>query len=74
MKSFDKLVKEWQTENRNERLGQYFCNRYIKKPYPELYYEADYFTTAWLIAQWLVDHNYQEELPQKVFELPSLEK
>jgi hypothetical protein len=50
----------------HERLGQYFINRYIKSPWPELFYSTDENKTLFLISKWLKDHQYTEQLPSKI--------
>ena len=50
----------------DQRLGQYFCNTYIKQPWPELYYEEDGETAFDMIAEWLQDNQYYDKLPEKV--------
>ena len=47
------------------RLGQRFCNMYIKNSWPELFY-ADDETASLLIQQWLVDNHYTTQLPQEL--------
>lgn len=47
------------------RMGQRFCNMYIKASWPELYYCDDY-NAFFLIYAWLHDHQYYEELPPVV--------
>lgn len=48
------------------RLGQYFCNTYIKGSWPELFYEEDEEKAAEIIRTWLVDHQYTDTMPPKV--------
>lgn len=48
------------------RLGQRFVNTYIKGSWPELYYEADETKAAEIIEQWLIDHQYNDHLPEVV--------
>lgn len=47
------------------RLGQRFVNMYIKNTWSELFY-ADDEKASYLIAQWLNDHQYYDELPQEL--------
>lgn len=51
---------------RSVRLGQYFCNTYIKGSWPELFYEEDEEKAAEIIRTWLVDHQYTDTMPPKV--------
>jgi hypothetical protein len=66
MKSFDQLLNKYTAENRSERLGQFFVNRYCKTNWPDLFYMADQEFAAHLIKDWLKDHNYEKELPQQI--------
>lgn len=50
-----------------QRLGQRFCNMYIKDSWPELFYAHDIDATI-LIHQWLTDNSYLEELPKPLTE------
>lgn len=45
------------------RLGQYFCNLFIRESWPELYYEADDAEANALICEWLERHQYTDALP-----------
>lgn len=57
---------DWYNNRRQyERLGQAFCNDFIKHSWPELYYAEDDTALA-LIDNWLFDHTYFEEMPVKV--------
>lgn len=53
-------------KKKSPRLGQYFINHYIQKPWPELYYEENYLVAARTIYEWLEDHCYHDELPEKL--------
>ena len=68
MNSLSLLVKEWQEESREERLGQYFCNRYIKKPWPELFYCNSFSRALAIISKWLEDNHYTDVLPDRIIE------
>lgn len=50
---------------KNQRLGQYFVNTYIKGSWPELFY-ADDAKALPMIAEWLEAYQYQECLPSQV--------
>lgn len=69
MKSFQSLLSDYLRSESNERLGQYFVNRYIKKPWPELFYEESDVKAGGMIVSWLEDNQYTEELPEKVQDL-----
>jgi len=69
------IFHQWLTDfyqNRKEqqcmRLGQAFCNDFIYKPFPELYYEKDEQKAVDTISKWLYDHNYLTTLPRKIGE------
>ena len=66
MQSLKQLWMEYQKADTGERLGQYFVNRYIKKPWPELFY-CDSDVVAYVeITDWLRDNQYLDGLPQKI--------
>lgn len=67
MKSLEKLVNKFNNDASTPclRIGQYFCNRYIKGSWPELYY-AEHEDAIKMIEQWLQDNHYQENLPQPI--------
>lgn len=48
------------------RLGQYFCNTYIKGSWPELFYEKNDNKAAEMIRVWLADHSYTDSMPPVV--------
>jgi hypothetical protein len=48
------------------RLGQHFVNRYIKNPWPELFYCEDESRSKAMISTWLMDNQYTDQLPQQV--------
>lgn len=49
-----------------ERLGQAFCNDFIKDSWPELFYCEDEGKCVKMITQWLNDCQYHDSLPVKV--------
>lgn len=63
MESLDKVESKHGREGRSLRLGQFFCNRYIKAPWPELYYEESTEKAREMIRAWLIDHHYLDKLP-----------
>jgi len=69
MQSLKLLMDDYCKENRHERLGQYFCNRYIKQPWPELFHETDTPTAANMIEEWLANNQYTDTMPQKIGDL-----
>lgn len=68
MNSIEQLLKEYKIYGRGERLGQYFCNRYIKKPMPELYYQENSGIALGIIRNWLQMLDYRDELPMPLDE------
>lgn len=48
-----------------ERLGQAFCNDYIRSSWPELFYCEDEGKCVKMITQWLNDCQYYGDLPAK---------
>lgn len=55
-------LQEWLCDYYNnreqyERLGQAFCNDFIRFSWPELYYEEDDDEALTFIAIWLLDHS-----------------
>jgi hypothetical protein len=51
------------------RPGQFFVGRYIKSTWPELFYERDENKAFKTIKEWLVQHQYEKELPQAVYKV-----
>lgn len=63
MQSFNLLVSEFKKQNQ-ERLGQFFINRYLgSMEWPELFYTEDEGKAERLIKQWLVENSYEHTLP-----------
>lgn len=54
------------TEADHLRLGQRFCNTFIKESWPELYYEANDAVAKSMIEVWLDRHQYYTELPPAI--------
>lgn len=48
------------------RLGQRFCNLYIKEPWPSLYYCESVNTAKEMIWEWLCNHSYDESFPMVI--------
>lgn len=70
MKSLQQIVRAHGQVKHNLRLGQYFCNTYIKESWPELYYEGDHEKAKAMIAEWLERHQYTEVRPQPILRTP----
>lgn len=64
MKSFDRFVRDHQADPKGQRMGQKFCALYVNSPWPELFYASDADAPK-MIQQWLVDHQYIDELPTR---------
>jgi hypothetical protein len=64
--AFDKFTELYKSDPSapHLRLGQFFCNLYIRESWPELYYEADDSKAAALICDWLERHQYTDSLPK----------
>lgn len=54
----------WTLTRKTERLGQAFVNDFIKKPWPELFYETNPFKCRSMITQYLMDHQYFPNVPE----------
>ena len=55
MLSLQSLLSEYLRTETPERFGQWFCNRYIDYPWPELFYEdRDVYAIA-MVDKWLMD-------------------
>lgn len=52
-----------QREFKDERLGQRFCNMYIRCSWPDLYYEEDEAKALALITQYLIQLHYYPNVP-----------
>lgn len=50
------------TSHPQERLGQWFINRFITYSWPELYY-AQYAEAVMLIDEWMAQHQYEDTIP-----------
>ena len=46
------------------RLGQYFCNKYVKGQWPELFYCEDEDKCIDMVTQYLYDNCNTYELPE----------
>ena len=51
------------------RMGQFFVSRYIKQPWPELFYERDAETAQLIIEAWLLQYQYEFELPLAIYKV-----
>lgn len=62
-RSLVQFMKAHYKDPQGQRLGQKFCNLYLKDPNPELFYAKDE-DAAQLIQFWLIDNQYEESLPE----------
>jgi hypothetical protein len=69
MISFDKIKKQHENQKVahgvSYRLGQFFCNKFIKRDWPELFHASEKDAES-MIKAWLIDHNYEDTLPPVV--------
>lgn len=63
MGSIDQLEKEYKAEGAHQRLGQFFCNKYVKYSWPELFYEEDPSKAVKAITIYLTHYQYIDTLP-----------
>lgn len=56
----------WNNRSRYERLGQAFCNDFIRHSWTELYYCTDLCKSQRMIENWLHQHHYYTDMPSKV--------
>lgn len=61
--NYEKWKQLWRIGKTSERMGQAFCNDFIKDSWSELYFENDYWKADDLITQWLVDNHYYPNTP-----------
>lgn len=55
----------WEKRSKYERLGQAFCNDYIRHSWPELYYCTDVCKCQTIIENWLYEYQYYKDMPNK---------
>lgn len=72
--TLDKIVAEWSALDPNyERLGQYFCNRYIKSYVfhndIDLFFIENIEECKAGIESWLIDHQYTDSMPPRISNL-----
>lgn len=60
---FNRFKKEG---TKGERIGQFFCDRFLKEPWSELYHEDDQGKAVQMIEAWLASHHYIDSLPPVV--------
>ena len=57
------IMSDWIEDNSGQRYGQYFCNKYISKSWPELFYCTNDYESAAIISKWLIEHQYEYDMP-----------
>ena len=65
-KSCAKILRDFEIEQQkvpSYRLGQHFCNMYIKGQWPELFYVEDRQKCLIMIEKWLKDNCYENDMP-----------
>lgn len=55
--------QNWKNNRKTERLGQAFCNDFIRESWPALYYCEDSEKSAQMICQWLIQYQYWPNMP-----------
>lgn len=55
-------LQDYFQNRKSERLGQAFCNDFIKGPWPELFYETDLKKAEAIIGKWLLDNHYINDM------------
>lgn len=63
-------LQEWYNDWKDnrvglERLGQAFCNDFIRCEYGSLYYETSTYKAFMEIKEWLERHHYYDKMPTK---------
>lgn len=66
-KTFEEWLSDWRKncKNKNLRLGQHFCNQFIRISWPELYNETNDTIAKVLIIQWLKQHHHWPYVPHQ---------
>lgn len=67
-RSLDRIIAKHKHlyPNNEIRLGQYFCNEYVKDSWPNLFYEEDDKSSQALIQLWLNSNRYANVMPQTI--------
>ena len=66
LKSVWLLMQLYKKEGGNQRLGQFFCNKYVKYSWPELFYEEQTDVAIRRITVYLTHLQYIYELPPEL--------
>lgn len=61
--SYMKLKAVWKLIGKEQRLGQFFMNRYVKRDIHNLWF-ADEKQSELIIKRWLEENGYIENLPE----------
>lgn len=60
------LESLYNSDDYGQRLGQFFCNNFIEGQWSYLFYMEDDMFARRVIAGYLRDHQYYEELPVRL--------
>ena len=63
LESIRQLLKLYKEQGKHQRLGQFFCNNYVKYSWPELFYEEDRDVAIRRITTYLEHYQYTDVLP-----------
>lgn len=61
-----KEYEKWKSSVKSGRLGQNFCNDFIRGECSELFYEANEEKADMMIKEWLTKHHYYATMPPKL--------
>lgn len=72
--TYDEFIRRWESNHKqNQRLGQFFCNTYVKTPEPELFYcgplhdlfyEVEERAAKAAIIDYLKQYQYWPNMPE----------
>lgn len=65
-KALSAYIEEHNAANDGIRLGQRFCNDFIRYSWPTLFYSENQQRSIAIIESWLADLCYMETLPPKI--------
>lgn len=60
------IIKKWKTHGGGQRLGQFFCNYFVKESMPDLYHQQDKEKAKEVIREYLLRHQYFDKAPPRV--------
>lgn len=65
-KALSAYIEEHNAANDGIRLGQRFCNDFVRYSWPALFYSENQQRSIAIIESWLADLCYMETLPPKI--------